>query len=164
MFIDGKLNSEPAKLPERLEMPTVADMVPGSVHYIDVDALWFDETGEIWLNEAAPLEYYEDESYISRYVRVIAFEQGPVVDWTSAKDDYGNLRKVYRTSFTDHINDEHFDIGEYKKVVGFITSKKELSELKKIFKKTYGLTFKGEPVGRTKSSGKQKGEKRIKVD
>lgn len=164
MFENGKLDQRPAKLPERLHMPTVADIVPGSVHWIDKDALWFDTEGEVWINQAAPLEYNDDDIYVSQFVRIIEFDEGTVVDWTSATDSDGNLKKVYRSSFQDHVDDEHFDIGEYKKAVAFISTKDELKDLKNLFKQTYGVKFNGRPTGSKSTKPKNKKTSKVKTD
>lgn len=159
MFENGKLDSRPAKLPESVMMPTVADIVPGSVHWIDKDALWFDASNEVWINQAAPLIYYSDEMFVTQFVRIIAFDEGIVVDWTTANDEDGNLRKVHTDSFEEHIDNENFNIGEYKKTIAFITREDELKQIKDLFKQTYGLKFSGKQVKQKVDPKKSKSKK-----
>jgi hypothetical protein len=99
MFENGELDPRPALLPERLRVPTVEDIVPGSVHWIDHAALWAEkDSGELWINNGAPLVYYDDD-FVARQVRIIAFDEGLVVDLTSVLDDEGNIRRLYSSSF-----------------------------------------------------------------
>lgn len=164
MFENGKLDTRPARLPERLHIPTVADIVPGSVHWIDKGAIWFDNTGEVWINQAAPLVYYEDETYVTQYVRIIQFDEGTVIDWTSVIDDENNMRKVSTIDFSQHVNDENFDIGEYRQAVGFVCDTRELKQMKKLFKDRYGIKFSGKPIKSSAVKAKDKKTKRVKID
>lgn len=160
MFENGELDPRPAQLPERLRLPTVEDIVPGSVHWIDYAALWAEkDSGELWVNNGAPLVYYDDD-FVARQVRIIAFDEGLVVDLTSILDDEGNIRRFYPSSFAQHVDDENFSIGDYQRTVGIVSTKKELAALKDIFKDRYGMRFNGKP---TKDKAKTPAKKKQKT-
>lgn len=145
MFENGILDARHARLPERLHRPTVRDAVPGSAHLVDIEALWIDEQHRVWINDLAPLVYY-DHDCVSDYVRIIIFDEGLVIDVTDSQDADGNIRQFDATPFSDHVDNENFDIGDYQPIIAVITTDIELDQIKQLFKARYDRRLNGKAV------------------
>lgn len=164
MFENGKLDSRQATLPEHLERPTIADIVPGSAYFIDYDAIWVDKDRKVWIAADAPLKTYEDEVFTTNFVRIISFDQGLVLDMTPASDENGELRQIIPNEFEEHIESLDFNSFKYEPCIHVVTSKKDLGEVKKKFKQMYGVKLNGKITKKylnemDKEKGKAKPEK-----
>lgn len=158
MFENGQLDSRQAKLPERLELPTVGDIMPGSAWYIDADAVLIDETGLVWVNKLCSL-IEGDDHYITTYTRIIAFEEGLVLDTTNTLDSDGQPKQFQRVSTSEALASGEYEPELYIPIIAFISTTGELEKLEELFKERYTLTLEGEIIsdskaGETKESGK----------
>lgn len=164
MFENGELDSRPAMLPERLARPTLQEAIPGSAHWVDLSAVWVDGEQKVWINDNVPLNYNDDD-FVQDFVRIIAFEEGFVLDITELKDHNGNTKQFTATPFSQHLVEEGFDIGEYQPVVAVISTAKELKEIKRLFKQRYGCKLNGQPSkARSTNESRESSKSKKKVD
>lgn len=142
MFVDGSLTTQQATLPEYLEKPCVEDIVPGTAHWVDLGAISVDGARHVWVDRDADLVPRDDEWFDST-ARLIAFDEGIVLDLTRTRDEDGNLHK-----FRPVISDKEPDAEALGllPIIEVVTNYGTLQALKDQFRTKYGVGFKGKPA------------------
>src|SRR5690606_8310981 len=115
MLSNGELDSRQVSLPERLEQSTVDDVIPGSVWYVDSDAVVVGPDRLMWVNSEAPVRSIQTD-WEERPVRIIVFEEGIVVDATASVDEDGNLMQ-----WVAEADSEYFRELKLKPIIGLVT-------------------------------------------
>jgi len=140
MLSNGELDSRQVSLPERLEQSTVDDVIPGSVWYVDSDAVVVGPDRLMWVNSEAPVRSIQTD-WEERPVRIIVFEEGIVVDATASVDEDGNLMQ-----WVAEADSEYFRELKLKPIIGLVTRNQELQDCERILIEKFGYNLAGEIV------------------
>jgi hypothetical protein len=134
--ITGNLDSRPAKVPDALERPRVADMVLGQYALVDVDAIWVDEHGFASIEKNCDLVDVDSTEPEFEYVSLVYLEQGLVVDAVGIADD-PEVRFV-REPITQLLEDDTFNASDMLPLVWIVANAVEAEALRRIYKEQTG--------------------------
>lgn len=140
---NGKFTPEHAKIPEHLERPSLSDMVPGTLAYVQETALFVDEAGLCWLNSLAHL--MSELEVGADYLKVVRLDEGYVLDQytnTHAPSSYRRFSfdeyKIHLENTPTDFNTDLVDETAFIPVIGIIVSPTQALQLNAAFKSLTG--------------------------
>jgi len=137
-------------MPNRLQVPTLFEHVPGAVWSVDREAILVDETGKTWFD----LRFHQNPDIVatpdtgSDLVRIIFFEEGAVLDLVpfDGEEESQAIKTPFLTIRDPFSESVGYSENDFERVIAIITDIETLCELAAIFELQFQKTLEGTPI------------------